>query len=342
MKVNYDLVVPGVIVFVGVLIAAVFGSDAPQASAPMAKGTVTVRLAYFPNLTHAPALVGVAEGMWQRELGSDRLETKVVNAGSEAMEALLAGVLDFSYVGPSPAINTYIKTNGKALKIIAGACDGGASLVARSDLAIGSIRDLDGKRLAVPQLGGTQDVSARHFLAQAGLKTREMGGSVEIIPVKNGDMLALFRTKQIDAAWVPEPWAARFESEVGAKLVVDERDLWDGASFPTTVLVVRSAFAAKYPRLVEAALRAHNRAVALLQVDPRRGKEISNEQIERLTGKKIPPAILDAAWGRLQFVKAVSLKALNAQAESAVEAGYLKVDHMPLDEIIATGRGVNP
>src|SRR5437763_1897343 len=133
-------------------------------------GPITVHLAYFPNLTHAAALVGVAHGSFQQAIGSNHLDTKTFNAGPDLINALLAGSIDIGYVGPNPAINGYIKSRG-GLRIISGASSGGASLIVRSGANINSPQDLNGKKLADPQSGGTQDISLRHYLEGTGLKT---------------------------------------------------------------------------------------------------------------------------------------------------------------------------
>src|SRR4051812_5895830 len=66
----------------------------------------TVRLGFFPNLTHPQALVGIGNGLFAQALGSGvKLETKPFNAGPAAVEALLAGELDLTYIGPNPSIN---------------------------------------------------------------------------------------------------------------------------------------------------------------------------------------------------------------------------------------------
>jgi NitT/TauT family transport system substrate-binding protein len=326
------LIMPGLLVVVAVIVAVVFGSDDPGHGWDKRQHVVTVRLAYFPNLTHAAALVGVSKGFWWRAMGENRLETKVVNAGPEAMEALSAGAIDFAYVGPSPAINTYLKSNGRALRVIGGACEGGASLVARKGSNISGLVDLQGKRLAVPQLGGTQDVSARFFLSHVGLKPREIGGTVQVLPVKNGDMLGLMKTGQIDAGWVPEPWASRCVVELGALRVVDERDLWPGG-FPTTVLVVRAAFAEQHPELVKAAISANNQALASIASDSATAKRTVNAELARLTGKPLSQEVLEMAWGEMKFKGDVSINSLERQAEAAVQAGYLPSDHASLQGI---------
>jgi NitT/TauT family transport system substrate-binding protein len=308
-------------------------SNAPQ-------GSERLRLAYNPNVTHAPALVGVARGDFQKALGNVRLETKVTNAGPETMEALLAGEIDMAYVGPSPAINTYLKSSGTALKMLAGACSGGAALVARGDSTIRTIRGLDGRRVAVPQLGGTQDVSCRHFLAANGLHSLDKGGTVEILPVKNPDILALFKRKQIDAAWVPEPWAARLVKEAGARIVVDERDLWPDHKFTTTVVVVRSEFLDKHAEDVQALLTAHVRVTDWLSRNANEGQNVVNGELKRLTGKPLPADVLKAAWTRVTFTTDPNQASIESFVEAAAEAGYLKkernvaglFDHKPLQE----------
>lgn len=283
-----------------------------------------VRLAYFPNVTHAPALVGVARGDFQRALGGKvSVDAKVFNAGPEAMEALLAGEVDVAYVGPSPAINTYLKSNGKALRVLAGACNGGAALVARPGANIHSLEDLAGKRLAVPQIGGTQDISARYFLAKNGLTPLEKGGSVQIIPIKNPDILALFQRGELDAAWVPEPWASRLQTEANAEVVVDERDLWEDHKFPTTVVVARTEFLTHHPGQVAALLQAHRQSVEWLNQQPDEAQKIVNEELKRLTGKPLPPEVLSKSWSRVAFTVEVKPTLLQAFADAAALSGYL-------------------
>jgi NitT/TauT family transport system substrate-binding protein len=312
------------VVGLAVLAAVAFGFGHQKKDAGPVGATERLRLGYFPNVTHAPAIAGVERGKFQEALGASvALDPKVFNAGPEEMEALLAGEIDLGYVGPSPAINTFLKSNGKALRVLAGACSGGAALVARGDTTIRSIQDLDGKRLAVPQLGGTQDVSARHFLAEKGLRPKEKGGTVQVMPVKNPDTLALFKQRQIDAAWVPEPWASRLIAETGARLVVDERDLWPDRKFTTTVVVGRTAYVDQHPGEVTALLQAHLKSVEWLTRNPDAGRKSVNAELKRLTGKQLPEAILTAAWERVEFTSDPNEPSVAAFVRYAAAAGYL-------------------
>ncbi len=260
----------------------------PNASAP-----ATVRLAFFPNVTHAPALVASARGEFTKAFGDGvKVEEQSFNAGPSEIEALFAGQVDIGYIGPGPAINGYVKSKGEALRIVAGACSGGASLVAREDVAISGVKDLAGKRVAVPQIGGTQDISLRHFLSTVGLTSTDRGGNVTIQPVQNADVLPLFVKKELDAAWVPEPWVARLKAEVKGRLVVDERDLWPTKQFPTTIVIVRTKFLQEHRDLVDKFLAAHKASIEWIAKNPAEAQKLVGQRIKELTKKTLPAPVL--------------------------------------------------
>lgn len=311
--------------FVGVILLlwlAIFYGRPPQVTEVARK--YTLRLAFFPNLTHAPALIGVQRGDFAKALKDTTLKTTVFANGPEAMEALLANAIDVAFVGPSPAINTWQKTKGKALTILAGVCSGGAALITRKGVTIQSLRDLDGKRVGVPQLGGTQDISLRGFMQPMGLRPLEKGGTVTILPMKPADMLPLFKRQQLDAAWIPEPWVARLMEDTGATLSIDERTLWDQGRFTTTLLVVRREYLEKNREQVEALLEAHVRVVNWMKKHPEEAKKRVNEELKRLTTKALPDNVLQKAWARMTFTTDPQIESLMKQAQMAVDAGYLK------------------
>ncbi len=297
-----------------------------EVSGPRAATTkpLTLRLGYFPNLTHAQALIGVADGTFREELGDRvRLETRVLNAGPAAIEALFAGEIDAAYLGPNPAINGYQKSNGEALRIVSGAASGGALLIVRRDANINSPADLAGKKLATPQLGGTQDVALRSFLRDAGLKTTENGGKVTILPAGNAEAMSLFKKGSIQGAWVPEPWATRLVLDADGKVLVDERTLWPNGDFVTTQLIVSTRFLGKNPDAVERLVRANVKLTRFINEDPARAKEITNKAIQDLTGQGLSPAVLDGAWQNLRFTYDPVVPSLRKSASDAFAAGLL-------------------
>src|SRR5882762_3913513 len=223
------------------------------ASALHAQQKPTVlRVGYFPNITHAQALVGRANGQFEKTLGAGvQIEWKAFNAGPSAIEALFANAIDLTYVGPNPAVTGYVRSQGEAVRVIAGAASGGASLVVREGSGIKSASDFHGKKVATPQQGNTQDVALRAWLRANGLKPREKGGDVQVLPITNADQFTLFLKGQLDAAWAPEPWAARLVHEAGGRIFLDERDLWPNREFVITDLIIRPKFLKEHPDVVK-------------------------------------------------------------------------------------------
>ena len=278
----------------------------------------------FPNITHPQAMVGKANGWFDKAMGSDvRIDWKSFNAGPSAIEALFAGAIDMTYIGPNPAISGYVRSNGEALRIIAGATSGGAALVVRNDSGIQKPEDFHGKRVASPQIGNTQDVALRAWLKSHGMKSADKGGDVKVIPLANPDQLTLFVKKELDAAWAPEPWATRLMREGNGRLFLDERTLWPNGQFITAHLIVRTQFLKDHPDLVKNWIRAHVELTDWINAHLPESKRLLNQQIQKETGKALPDAVLEEAFGRLQVTYDPLRASLMNAARSAFEAGFL-------------------
>ena len=285
----------------------------------------TVRTGYFPNITHAQALVGRANGAFEHALGNNaKVEWKTFNAGPSAIEALFAGAVDLVYVGPNPAINGYIRSQGAALRIVAGAASGGTALVVRTAANIHQASDFHGKKVASPQLGNTQDVALRAWLLQNNLKTTDKGGDVQVIPLANPDQLTLFQKGQVDASWAPEPWATRLIQEGGAQLFLDERSLWPGGRFVITEIVVRTEFLQQHPDLVKAWLAAHVELTEWIRKNTAQAKTILNQQIAKDTGRALPDKVINEAFGRVDVTYDPIRSSLLTSAERAYQTGFLR------------------
>ena len=288
-------------------------------------GVSQVRLGYFPNITHAQPNIGLNRGIFQKNLGpSIQLSPKIFNAGPSAVEALLAGELDILYVGPSPALNGYLRSDGQALRVIAGAASGGALFVARKDVQLNRKEDYAGKRIASPQIGNTQDISLRSYLKQMELEPRERGGTVTVLPVANPDILSLFLRNQLDAAWVPEPWGTILVRTAGAKVVIDERDLWPGGRFATTIVVASRRFLEQSPDLAWRILKGHVETTLWIQEHRREALHILNQEIARLTHKALPEEVAEEAMGRVEVTWDPLVSTLEIFYERSVELHYSK------------------
>jgi len=269
-------------------------------------------------------MIGKANGWFESALSPEaKIEWKTFNAGPSAIEALFAGAIDMTYVGPNPAINGYVRSNGEALRIVAGATSGGAALGVRNDSGISQPQDFHGKRVATPQLGNTQDVALRAWLKSNGLKTRDKGGDVEVVPVANPDQLTLFVKKDLDAAWAPEPWASRLVHEAGGRIFLDERTLWPNGQFITTQLVVSSKLLTKHPDLVKKWLQAHVALTDWINGNVPEAKKLLNEQILKETGKGLSASVLNDSFSRLQVTYDPLRGSLTRAAQLAFDAGFL-------------------
>jgi len=310
----------GIVVALGLLASA---CAAAGGTGSANESEVTLRLGYFPNLTHATGIVGVEKGLFSQSLGPGvRLQTSTFNAGPAAVEALFSQAVDAVYIGPNPAINAFAKSDGTAIRIVAGATSGGAFLVVRP--GIDDASDLRGTRLSSPQLGNTQDVALRAWLAKQGLRTTlEGSGDVSIRPQENAQILEAFRAGGLDGAWVPEPWATRLVNEGGGHVLVDEADLWPGGQYVTTHLVVRTGFLTEHPDAVKRLLQGHVASTDFITQHPEEAKRIVNDAIETLTGKRLADATLNEAWDHLRFTVDPIASSLRRSAGDATSLGLL-------------------
>jgi NitT/TauT family transport system substrate-binding protein len=305
--------------------------SSPSGSGGSGAEPVTLRLGYFPNVTHATAIVGVENGIFQDKLGSSAtLQTQTFNAGGDVVEAIFNGGLDASYVGPNPAINAWAQSEGTAIKIVSGATSGGAFLVVSPDIT--SPDQLAGKTLSSPQLGNTQDVALRAWLKDQGYATDlEGGGDVSVTPLANADILTAFTSGNLDGAWVPEPWATRMVEEGGGHVLVDERDLWPEGRFVTTHLVVATEFLNAHPDVVKHLLEGQVAANEFVNDNPDEAQQVVATAIGELTGSELDAAILAASWGNLEFTNDPIASSLTESATHAEEVGLL--DPVDLDGI---------
>jgi len=208
--------------------------------------------------------------------------------------------------------------------VVAGSASGGAALVVRGDLDIRSADDLRKRKVASPQLGNTQDVALRSWLAGSGLKTKDLGGDVQVIPLSNADQQTLFLKKEIDAAWTVEPWVSMLLQKAGGKIFLDEAELWAGGRYSTALVLVRKKFLDERPDLVKKFLEAHVELTAWIEKNPDEAKKIVSAELKKESGKELPQPVLDAAFKRVLFTYDPLVTSIVEQASSAYKAGFLK------------------
>lgn len=301
----------------------------------------TVKIGYFPNLTHATALVGIQEGLIAKELGGTTVKPSTFNAGPSEIEALNAGSIDIGFIGPSPAINGFAKSKGKSLRIIGGSASGGVKLVVNPK-KIKTLDDLKGKKIATPQLGNTQDVAFLNWISEKGWKVDAQSGKGDVSVVRTDNKVTpdAYKSGSIDGAWVPEPTASKLVAQ-GAKVLLDESTLWPDKKFVITNIIVSQKFLSEHPDVVEAVLRGSVNTNAWINANPDKAKASANAALKELSGKELPPEVIDPAWKSVQFTDDPLAATLDTEAEHAVQAGLLEqtdlsgiYDLKPLNKIL--------
>ncbi|WP_156757723.1 ABC transporter substrate-binding protein [Actinokineospora pegani] len=310
--------------------------DSAAATASDKGPAAQLRLGYFPNVTHASALIGLEQGFFAKELGSTELVPTKFNDGPTEVSALLGGSLDAGFIGSGPAINAFAKSDGDAVRLVAGATSGGAQLVTTPDIT--TPEQLEGTTVATPQLGNTQDVALKKWLADKGLT-----GKVEIQNLEGAKTLDQFRKGDLRAAWLPEPWSSRLVLDAGAKVLLDEKDLWPGGEFPTTTLLVRTRFLQEHRQTVEALLRGLLAANAFAESNPAEAKKAVNSQLEALIGKGLSAAVIDRSFTSITLDPDPLASTYPQLAKDAVTAGITEsetelnglIDLGPLNSVLA-------
>jgi sulfonate transport system substrate-binding protein len=318
------------------LLAVVFGHLLPgcdRGAEPAAQGEIVLRVGHFPNVTHAQGLVAHAlsrkgDGWFEKRLGPGvKIEWFVYNAGPSAMEAVFTSSVDLTYVGPSPALNAYMRTRGEEVRAIRGAALGGSALVVQGDGGINAPEDFRGKRIATPQFGNTQDVACRAWLISRGFRVTQQGGDVIVLPTANPDQLDLFVKKSIDAVWTVEPWVSRLVSEGKGRVFLEEPEAL------TTILVARVRFLKEQKELARKFAQAHAELTEWMEKNPTEAQKLILGELEAETKTRIAPQVVESAWARLKFTAEISKKQLEECVAAARSVGFLK-DAVDLSRLV--------
>jgi len=294
----------------------------------------TIRVAFFPNIGHAIPIVGMERGTFESKLGNQTMiETKIFDSGPQVIESLFANSIDIAYVGPGPAINGFLKSENHDVVILAGAASGGASFIVHPNSKIDSVDDFSGKRIAAPQIGNSQDVSLRTFLAENGLKPYEKGGSVVVLNIPNPDIYTLFTKGEIDAAWVPEPWATILVKDLDGKRLFFEEDLWPEKRFASVLLIGRLDYIQKNPEVIVKWIESHKETADWINENPKKTRIIFNDFIQNHLGQKLSDDIIDDALINLEITTDTIDKSIYTFAKRADSLGYLGRNGYSLDGI---------
>ena len=293
-----------------------------------------IRVAYFPNINHAIPIIGMEKGTFENQIGNNTvIEPILFDAGPQVIESIFAGSIDIAYVGPGPAINGFLKSENHNVKILSGAASGGASFIVHPNSKIESVADFEGKRIAAPQIGNTQDISLRNYLSENGLKPAEKGGSVIVLNISNPDIYTLFAKGDIDAAWVPEPTATILVQQLDGKRLFNEEELWPDNRFASVLLIAREEYVKQNPDVINKWLEAHQQTVNWINSNPEQTRIIFIQFMKKETGKSLPDKLIDESLSNLEITFDPIVSSIHTFAKRADSLGYLGRHGYSLDGI---------
>ncbi len=319
---------------VAIAVAWTAGCDQKN-SGTVAPPLAEVRLGFFPNVTHAQAVLGTTSGDFAKAVGPAKLTPRQFNAGPSLIEALFARQIDVGYVGPGPVITAWARSHGDGIRVVAGAAADGVVIVARKDSGIKTLADLKGKKVATPQHGNTQDIAARHYMTAVLGQT----DTNNVLAIANADQGATMARGQIDAAWSPEPWGAVLMKSAGATLVGHEKDLWPGKTFALTVVVTSPEFLRDHGDIVTKLLAVNHDWTTKLAADPTRYVGQLDDALAQLAGKRLPSGVTADALTRVRFSDDPSPATFEANAQWAFDLGFAK-DKPDLTGLVVSQKSV--
>jgi NitT/TauT family transport system substrate-binding protein len=316
MTIKLILSVSIVVVIVGFIAGIILNSDESS-------NENTLRIAYFPNIGHAIPIIGMEKGFFTEQLTDTEIETRVFDSGPQVIESLFANSIDIAYVGPGPTINGFLNSENKNIQILSGAASGGASFIVHPNSEINTASDFAGKKIAVPQIGNTQDISLRHYLSENNLKPAEKGGSVIVYNISNPDIYTLFVKGDIDGAWVAEPWATILETELGGHRLFFEEDLWPDKQFASVLLIANTDYVEKNPEIISDFLISHHEIVKWINDNPVETRITFNTFLKSHLGQSLSDDVVDISLSNLEITSDPVMDSVYSFAEKANVLGYL-------------------
>ena len=318
----------GIVVIVAIAITIISFSDSDQINQDK------IRVAFFPSIGHIIPIVGLEEKIFEKGIGEEKqIETKLFDSGPQVIESIFSGSIDVAYVGPGPIINGFLKSDGKDIKILSGAASGGASFIIQPNSGLESLENLDGKRIASPQISNSQDVSLRHYLESHGLKSVENGGTVFVLNISNPYIYTLFAKGDIDGAWVPEPWATILVQELDGIRLFNEEKLWPNEEFASVLLIVRTEYLENNPETIQKWVESHEKIVTWINSNPDKSKSLFSSFLIDYMGKSLPTKIIDESFSNITITSDPIKNSVIIFAERADSLGYLGRDGYNLDGI---------
>jgi NitT/TauT family transport system substrate-binding protein len=264
-----------------------------------------IRIGYLQSDIHQLACwVALEKGLYQKH-GVEVEVAGIFKAGPEEMSAFAAGALDMGYVGEAPA-TTAVANKAAEATVLAQVNTEGSAIVVGKDAPVKDMRDLAGKRVAIPGHSTVQDFLLKKALTKFNVDQK----SVNIIVLKPPEMIGALKTGQIDAFIAWEPYPAKARTMGVGRVLLTSHEIWE--NHPCCVLVVSNRFLSERPQDARAVVKAHVEATDYIKAFPEEAVRIGvkytgmDEPTVRLAMKNVNYTYALSVDGEREYVDFLS------------------------------------
>lgn len=273
-----------------------------------------------------PSKVPQADGLYEKALGAT-IDWRKFDSGADVIAAIASGAVDIGYVGSSPLAAAASRQLPIQTIFVVGLIGESEALVARNDAGIKSVKDLAGKKVAVPF------VSTTHYSLLAALKHEGVDPkTVEILNLRPPEIAAAWERGDIDAAYVWDP--ALGQIRTSGEVIVDSAKVAEWGAPTFDAWIVRTEFAEKNPDAVKEFVKTTGASYAAYAEAPDSWTASSEQaqKIAKLTGAKVDdiplllkgyvyPSLADQSSDK--FLGGDTVKAVAATSEFLREQGKI-------------------
>jgi NitT/TauT family transport system substrate-binding protein len=165
------------------------------------------------------------------------------NGFPEIKESVIAGHLPATFM-LAPLAMALVE-QGVPVKIVYLGHRDGTALMVGKDSGVLTVRDLRGKKVAIPNRFSNQNLLLRKALADQGMTVDD----IELIEMPPPDMPAALYSKAVDGITSGEPFMAQTEMDGYGRVLYQAKDIWP--EFISCVLVVSQKTIDEHPEWVQ-------------------------------------------------------------------------------------------
>lgn len=210
-----------------------------------------------------PQTYGKSVGAFEKAFGDKaKVNYVTVSAAPQIISAMAGRSMDICNIGSSPMVTAFASGLKLSMVYVQKIITDSECLAVRNDAGIKRLEDLKGKTVGLPFN------TSVHFAMLAALKKAKLGaGDVRLLNMKPDSIVAAWKRKEIDAAYIWHPVLGEAAGDNGT-ILFKTGELQESGTLVFDGIIVRNEFKESYPDLVLAYLKEYDRLCRLYRDKP--------------------------------------------------------------------------